>query len=81
MVNFLSLAVVNFYSLVSIVHLRGGMAMEEGCGSPPWLRAELIDRAVDHISVAESVASGPLAVMEVVLTRCKALGVPDPTLE
>jgi len=30
--------------------------MEERCGSPPWLRADLIDQAVDHISVAEAVA-------------------------
>ena len=43
-------------------------------------RALLIDKAVDHASVAEAAAKGVLDAMEVVLARCEALGVGDATL-
>ena len=46
----------------------------------PWQRLELIDEAVDDLSVLEAADKGPLAAMTVVLMRCKGLGVPDVTL-
>lgn len=49
-------------------------------GLPPWKRAQLIDEAVDHVSVASAASIGPLEALYVVLARCEALGVADATV-
>lgn len=54
--------------------MRGG-AMRDRRDPAPAERALAIDRAVDHISVAEAAEKGVLEAMEVVLALCEAFGV------
>lgn len=41
------------------------------------IREQLISNAVDCLEVAEAASEGVLAVLETLLRRCEALGVPD----
>lgn len=57
------------------------MSQTESANLEQPLRHQLIANAIDDVTVAQAASKGVLPTLRLLISRCKAVGVDDPTLK